>query len=677
MSRSNPGWVPLLAFVGFASVVCPAVAADDEALGFERTPPRLSYLDGEISFFRPGASDWVPASLNTPLESGDELYASADSDLEVQIGPRAFMRAGEDTELGLTGLEPDYLQLRVTSGTVSLDLRAVEANQTFEINTPNAAFTIERSGYYRVEVHDDATTFITRRGGAAFVTLAQGASSALAASEQVVITGIDEPQIETYAAPELDGWDRWNYARTDRQLDAVSARYVPAGVYGAHDLDQYGSWRVVPTYGAIWVPSRVRAGWAPYTTGRWIYDGFYGWTWVDAAPWGWAPYHYGRWVYVSGYWGWAPGPIVARPYYAPALVAFYGGGFSVGLSVGGPIGWVALGWGEPLFPWWGSRNFRSRGHWAGWGGPRVVNNVVIRHNTVVHINDVHRHEHAQRRHAFTAMDRKHFGRGSVKSGRIESVRAEDFRPVAGDLKLRPARESLTPSNEVGRRPPREWRDRSVVATRAPRAPVVPELAPSPRKEGAKRGEAAGRSAEPAVAERRVRVVDSPRSSKRKDSLGRPPFGESGGEERAAPPPPPRYERSPARKTSKQRTAREEVSGRPATRPPPPDAKPARASRPGAAAPRAAEDKSDRPERNPTPPREKRAASGDGAPERPRAEPADERKLPGVPANRVYRGRADKKTRPKAETSEVDRGGPRGDGDAPRGGGKRGSQGRGR
>jgi hypothetical protein len=78
---------------------------------------------------------------------------------------------------------------------------------------------------------------------------------------------------------------------------------------------------------------------------------------VDTAPWSWAPYHYGRWVSVSGFWAWAPGPVVARPVYAPALVAFFGGPsvgvcFSIGSSV---VGWVALGWGEPLLPWWGHR----------------------------------------------------------------------------------------------------------------------------------------------------------------------------------------------------------------------------------------------------------------------------------------------------------------------------------
>ncbi len=32
----------------------------------ERTPPRLSFTDGKVSFWRPGAEDWSPAQVNTP-----------------------------------------------------------------------------------------------------------------------------------------------------------------------------------------------------------------------------------------------------------------------------------------------------------------------------------------------------------------------------------------------------------------------------------------------------------------------------------------------------------------------------------------------------------------------------------------------------------------------------------
>ena len=145
MSKLRSSWLAAGALRRAARVPRRARAQDDEALGFERTPPRLSFTDGEVSFLRPGADDWTPARVNTALAPGDELYTGAGANLELQIGARAFVRAGENTQLGLTSLEPDFLQLRVTSGHVSLDLRSLQTGQTLEIDTPNAAFTIERS----------------------------------------------------------------------------------------------------------------------------------------------------------------------------------------------------------------------------------------------------------------------------------------------------------------------------------------------------------------------------------------------------------------------------------------------------------------------------------------------------------------------------------------------------
>ncbi len=453
----------------------PSLGDDDEAIGFEKTPPRLSMVDGEASFWRPGADDWSRAQINTPLAAGDELYTEPSANVEIQVGSRAFVRAGGETQLSVYALEPDYLQLRLADGDLALDLRSLKPGQTFEVSTPNAAFTVETAGYYRVTADGTTSTFISRRGGRALATPVTGGSVAIGASEQIVVTGGETPAVATYAAPEIDGWDRWNYARTDRQAESVSARYVSEDVYGLSDLDQYGEWRQEPTYGAIWRPRHVVAGWSPYSYGRWLYDPFYGWSWVDYSPWGWAPFHYGRWVHVSGYWGWCPGPVVVRPYYAPALVAFYGSpGVSVGVSYGVPFGWVALGWGEPLAPWWGPARFRHYAHWAGWGGPYYVNNVHIHRTKVVHVDHINHHEHWHRRRGSVVVDRDHFGRRGIDPGRRwRDDDVDRLRPVRGELPFRPRRESLRGGDRPGRRPPREVLDRRVVSTREPRIARVP------------------------------------------------------------------------------------------------------------------------------------------------------------------------------------------------------------
>src|SRR5512145_2166990 len=76
MSKPFGPWLALALCAALAAAAAPAHAQDDdEALGFERTPPRLSFADGEVSFWRSGAEDWTPAHVNTALAAGDELYA--------------------------------------------------------------------------------------------------------------------------------------------------------------------------------------------------------------------------------------------------------------------------------------------------------------------------------------------------------------------------------------------------------------------------------------------------------------------------------------------------------------------------------------------------------------------------------------------------------------------------
>ena len=80
-----------------------------------------------------------------------------------------------------------------------------------------------------------------------------------------------------------------------------------------------------------------------YRDGHWAWVDPWGWTWIDDAPWGFAVSHYGRWTNLSGTWGWVPGPVTTRAYYAPALVAFVGGNnFQLTISSGN-VGGICSG----------------------------------------------------------------------------------------------------------------------------------------------------------------------------------------------------------------------------------------------------------------------------------------------------------------------------------------------
>jgi hypothetical protein len=117
---------------------------------------------------------------------------------------------------------------------------------------------------------------------------------------------------------------------------------------GCADLGETGVWSTNATYGIVWYPPLPDPSWSPYRHGHWVWVDPWGWTWIPDEPWGYAPFHYGRWIFIGVRWGWVPGPIMRRPCYAPALVAFVGGG---GISVGVEA-WFPLGPSDPFIPWY-------------------------------------------------------------------------------------------------------------------------------------------------------------------------------------------------------------------------------------------------------------------------------------------------------------------------------------
>jgi hypothetical protein len=303
---------------------------------------RLSYIAGTVSFQPGGVDDWVPAEPNRPMTAGDRLWTEEGARAEMSLGSAAF-RLNSRTNFTFVNLDDKTAQVQLSLGTLNVRLRRLAEDESVEIDTPQAAFTLLRPGDYRVDVNEAGdATIVTVRGGDAEGT-ANGQAIPVHAREQARITAADgsAPVIDQRPAPPADSFDNFCQDRDRRDDLSPSGKYVSRDMPGYSDLDANGTWRTDPQYGAVWVPSTVPVGWSPYHYGHWVWIAPWGWTWIDDAPWGYAPFHYGRWAMIGPGWGWIPGPVVAvRPVYSPAMVAFVGGpGFGVGVSVG----WFPLG----------------------------------------------------------------------------------------------------------------------------------------------------------------------------------------------------------------------------------------------------------------------------------------------------------------------------------------------
>lgn len=354
-------WLPLIALIFTALLLVPnrALADDDD-------PPsrvaRLSYSNGEVSFSAAGTEDWVSAVVNRPLTIGDKLWTDKNARAELQVGSAVLYLSGE-TGFSFLNLDDRMMQLRLTQGTLNLHVRRLGQDESIEVDTPNLAFSVLRTGSYRINVNESGdTTVINVRDGEGEVT-GGGSAYTVHAKEQGYFTGTDSLTADMQPMPDEDDFDQWCNERDLRAEHAAARRYVSDDVIGYEDLDDYGGWRPEPEYGTVWFPHTTIVGWAPYRFGHWVWVSPWGWTWVDNAPWGFAPFHYGRWIFVRGAWGWVPCPPRAvavayvRPVYAPALVAWVGGPhFAVGVSVGGGwgagvnVGWFPLGPREVFVP---------------------------------------------------------------------------------------------------------------------------------------------------------------------------------------------------------------------------------------------------------------------------------------------------------------------------------------
>ena len=305
---------------------------------------RLNLVEGSVSFQPSGRDEWSAATINYPLTIGDRLWTDERSRAEMHIGSTSI-RLDAHTALAFLNLDDRMTQLRLSDGTVNITIRNLAEDEAYEVDTPNGAVTLLRPGRYRIDADPDRqTTAVTVRGGEAEVT-SGGQAFPVHGRQSAFITGEEAPVTEVREASMTDDFDNWWQDRDDREDRRPPPRYVSREMAGYQDLDDNGDWRDDPEYGRVWAP-RVSAGWAPYRFGHWAWVDPWGWTWIDDASWGFAPFHYGRWANERGGWFWVPGPIVARPVYAPALVVFLGGShFGASLSFGGGagVGWFPRG----------------------------------------------------------------------------------------------------------------------------------------------------------------------------------------------------------------------------------------------------------------------------------------------------------------------------------------------
>ena len=301
----------------------------------------------------------------------------SDGRAEIDYGGGQFRLAG-DTNVHVARLDDRQLALFIAQGRVIVRVRVLDPGEAARIDTPNTQIALTRPGLYRIDVARGSRSArpLVVREGEATVSRSRAACSRCCPGQSATVVATARAMRDVRYGHGRDGFDTWSANRDRRYERSRSANYVSRA-----DGRLRGSRRSrsladsLPDYGAVWYPTTVVAGWAPYRDGYWSEVGGWGRTWVDDAPWGYAPFHYGRWATSAAAGAGAPAPTsrvrFGRRRWSPGTAVRAG---DRRVRPAQPVyGWVPLGWGEPYLPSW---RRCSGSCWARYNRPYAVNVTV-------------------------------------------------------------------------------------------------------------------------------------------------------------------------------------------------------------------------------------------------------------------------------------------------------------
>ena len=388
------------------------------------SPARIQFIDGDVMFRSPDLDEWLPATVNTPFDEGDTIWAPPGCRTEIQLGDGSIVRLDGGSQLDLIALEESFTHLHLARGRLYVKTFIYAKGNVLQIDADDTTILPEARTRLRIDMLPNNQEDVSIFKGSAYVE-GNGNRTQVRAGEHIAL---EEGHSELLALNSPDNWERWNSDRDRSQSRTATAESnLPEELLPySGELDASGRWLRVPEYGMVWRPTVILSDdWAPYRSGRWIWKGK-DYVWISYENWGWAPYHFGRWAVISGFgWCWVP-PVRGDIYWGPGYVGWY--------RTENHVGWTPLAPGETYY---GHRQYG-------------LHSVNIAHSSINTATIAYKNRGA--RGGFSVLLQNDFLRGIVSFQNPANVKNVSISVSPGSPRIQPMRETRMPI--IKQTPPR-------------------------------------------------------------------------------------------------------------------------------------------------------------------------------------------------------------------------------
>ncbi len=265
----------------------------------------VNYVEGTVGVVRKSGRSGLLLKGDT-LNVGDRVSTAANGKVEILLNPGSFLRLGGTSAFEFNNTSLDELELRLDSGTAILEVYAADE---FKVNvkTPSAAYSLVKSGVFRIDIPNARTSTLSVWKGAANV----GEEHPVKAGRTATVSGENAVAIGKFDRDTKDPFDEWSKSRSKtlaqqtanlRRKDIRTS--LMQGFLG-------GRWNFLNSFG-LWIYNPFMSGYSFLPFG-------YGWS---------SPYGYGYGNGMSWWWD------MNLPTYLPPNPTGTGTGTGAGTGTG-------------------------------------------------------------------------------------------------------------------------------------------------------------------------------------------------------------------------------------------------------------------------------------------------------------------------------------------------------